>query len=223
MRIKTLVDSKLLLLLLAASLGVIAYLASSFLALKRDNVRLTRNTNVRMVELKTANGQLAAQASAYRLTVRELKESQGDDRNGYAEGVRKLKAELANLRIRIRDMDAGVVAVVSATDTVEGKKAPAQNGPTLPSVQRYLFYTKNDSSEVIIRDTGRAVKISRYWFRPTLMVILRARNNRYNKPHWFLPRSRWLWGTQRTYVLTTDLPNAKIDTLVVVEQSTDRE
>ena len=151
---------------------------------------------------------------AYQLKLSEIKASSEADRNSYAATVAELKGRLKEMGLKPSNMEVGVVATVTATDTTTG--VPDKPAPVIPDTLRYRFFTRHDSSIVTIYN-GRAVKVSRYHVSPTLLITSEAKRNRNNRPHWLLPRARWLWGSQRYYTLILDLPNATTEKLNVIE------
>ena len=200
--------------LLVIALLAIAYLRDRNAVIKEDNVRLKGNATTAIELVKLNDSTTAAKVKAYQLKLSEIKTSREADRNSYAATVAELKGRLKEMGLKPSNMEVGVVATVTATDTTTGvSDKPA---PVIPDTLRYKFFTRHDSSIVTIHN-GRAVKVSRYHISPTLMITSEAKRNRNNKPHWLLPRARWLWGSQRYYTLILDLPNATTEKLNVIE------
>ena len=200
--------------LLVIALLAIAYLRDRNAVIKEDNVRLKGNATTAIELVKLNDSTTAAKVKAYKLKLSEIKASSEADRNSYAATVAELKGRLKEMGLKPSNMEVGVVATVTATDTTTG--VPDRPTPVMPDTLRYRFFTRHDSSIVTIHN-GRAVKVSRYHVSPTLMITSEAKRNRNNKPHWLLPRARWLWGSQRYYTLILDLPNATTEKLNVIE------
>lgn len=201
-------------LLLVIALLAIAYLRDRNAVIKEDNVRLKGNATTAIELVSLNDSTMAAKVRAYQLKLSEIKASSEADRNSYAATVAELKGRLKEMGLKPSNMEVGVVATVTATDTTTG--VPDKPAPIMPDTLRYKFFTRHDSSIVTIHN-GRAVKVSRYHVSPTLMITSEAKRNRNNKPHWLLPRARWLWGSQRYYTLILDLPNATTEKLNVIE------
>lgn len=201
-------------LLLVIAILVIAGLNSRNAIIRKDRDRMAGNASTQLEQLKLSNGSMAAKVKAYQLKLSEIKASSEADRNSYAATVAELKGRLKEMGLKPSNMEVGVVATVTATDTTTGvHDRPA---PVIPDTLRYKFFTRHDSSIVTIYN-GRAVKVSRYHVSPTLLITSEAKRNRNNRPHWLLPRARWLWGSQRYYTLILDLPNATTEKLNVIE------
>ena len=200
--------------LLVIALLAIAYLRDRNAVIKEDNVRLKGNATTAIELVKLNDSTTAAKVKAYQLKLSEIKTSREADRNSYAATVAELKGRLKEMGLKPSNMEVGVVATVTATDTTTGvSDKPA---PVIPDTLRYKFFTRHDSSIVTIYN-GSAVKVSRYHVSPTLLITSEAKRNRNNRPHWLLPRARWLWGSQRYYTLILDLPNATTEKLNVIE------
>ena len=200
--------------LLVIALLAIAYLRDRNAVIKEDNVRLKGNATTAIELVKLNDSTTAAKVKAYQLKLSEIKASSEADRNSYAATVAELKGRLNEMGLKPFNMEVGVVATVTATDTTTG--VPDRPAPVIPDTLRYMFFTRHDSSIVTIYN-GRAVKVSRYHVSPTLLITSEAKRNRNNRPHWLLPRARWLWGSQRYYTLILDLPNATTEKLNVIE------
>ena len=200
--------------LLVITMLAIAYLWNRNAIVSADNVRLKGNATTAIELVKLNDSTTAAKVRAYQLKLSEIKASSEADRNSYAATVAELKGRLKEMGLKPSNMEVGVVATVTATDTTTG--VPDKPAPIMPDTLRYKFFTRHDSSIVTIHN-GRAVKVSRYHVSPTLMITSEAKRNRNNKPHWLLPRARWLWGSQRYYTLILDLPNATTEKLNVIE------
>ena len=200
--------------LLVIAMLAIAYLWNRNAIVSADNVRLKGNATTAIELVSLNDSTTAAKVRAYQLKLSEIKASSEADRNSYAATVAELKGRLKEMWLKPSNMEVGVVAMVTATDTIIGvSDRPAS---VIPDTLRYKFFTRHDSSIVTIHN-GRAVKVSRYHVSPTLMITSEAKRNRNNKPHWLLPRARWLWGSQRYYTLILDLPNATTEKLNVIE------
>ena len=200
--------------LLVITMLAIAYLWNRNAIVSADNVRLKGNATTAIELVSLNDSTTAAKVRAYQLKLSEIKASSEADRNSYAATVAELKGRLKEMGLKPSNMEVGVVATVTATDTTTG--VPDRPAPVIPDTLRYKFFTRHDSSIVTIHN-GRAVKVSRYHVSPTLMITSEAKRNRNNKPHWLLPRARWLWGSQRYYTLILDLPNATTEKLNVIE------
>ena len=200
--------------LLMIALLAIAYLRDRNAVIKEDNVRLKGNATTAIELVSLNDSTTAAKVRAYQLKLSEIKASSEADRNSYAATVAELKGRLKEMGLKPSNMEVGVVATVTATDTTTG--VPDRPAPVIPDTLRYKFFTRHDSSIVTIHN-GRAVKVSRYHVSPTLLITSEAKRNRNNRPHWLLPRARWLWGSQRYYTLILDLPNATTEKLNVIE------
>ena len=200
--------------LLVITMLAIAYLWNRNAIVSADNVRLKGNATTAIELVSLNDSTTAAKVRAYQLKLSEIKASSEADRNSYAATVAELKGRLKEMGLKPSNMEVGVVATVTATDTTTG--VPDKPAPIMPDTLRYKFFTRHDSSIVTIHN-GRAVKVSRYHVSPTLMITSEAKRNRNNKPHWLLPRARWLWGSQRYYTLILDLPNATTEKLNVIE------
>lgn len=200
--------------LLVIALLAIAYLRDRNAVIKEDNVRLKGNATTAIELVSLNDSTTAAKVRAYQLKLSEIKASSEADRNSYAATVAELKDRLKEMGLKPSNMDVGVVATVTATDTTTG--VPDRPAHVIPDTLRYKFFTRHDSSIVTIYN-GMAVKVSRYYVSPKLLITSEAKRNRNNRPHWLLPRARWLWGSQRYYTLILDLPNATTEKLNVIE------
>lgn len=201
--------------LLVVAMLVIAYLNDRNAIVRADRDRIAGNATTQLQQLRLSNGAMSAKVKAYQLTLSELKASSLKDRNSYAATVDELNRQLKELKLKPSNLEVGVVATVTATDTTTG--VPDKPAPLLPDTLRYRFFTSHDSSIVTIAK-GIATKVSRYHISPTLLITSEAKCNKRNKPHWLLPRARWLWGSQRYYTLVINLPNANIEKLNVIEK-----
>ena len=200
--------------LLVITMLAIAYLWNRNAIVSADNVRLKGNATTAIELVSLNDSTTAAKVRAYQLKLSEIKASSEADRNSYAATVAELNSRLKEMGLKPSNMEVGVVATVTATDTTTG--VPDRPAPVIPDTLRYKFFTWHDSSIVTIYN-GRAVKVSRYHVSPTLLITSEAKRNRNNRPHWLLPRARWLWGSQRYYTLILDLPNATTEKLNVIE------
>ena len=186
---------------------------------KADRKRLSDNCTVLNQRITFNDSISGMQTQAFRLKLDQLKSNQEGERNGYSQTVSHLKQLLADANIRLKDFETGVQATITTTDTTVGQlvEKPDVPKPIPKDTCTYIFFTRFDSTVVHI--SGRnATKISKYTINPTLLVVSTAKKNSRNKPHWILPRARWLWGSQRSYILTTDNPKATVTDLTVIER-----
>lgn len=184
---------------------------------KKDIKRHVANTKVRIVRINVGDTLSAAKVEAFRLKYEEIKESRAEDQNAYAKDLQKLKDQLSALNIRIKDMEVGVITSITASSVTTSKpvKDTSNGVKVLP---KYEFFTRYDSSIVTIDDKGVATKRSRYNITPTLTILSSAKTRKNGKPHWIFPRSKFLWGKKKEYLITVDIPNSYVQKVTVVEK-----
>lgn len=187
------------------------------LAVRRDNVRMELNDRVNMETIRLNDSTLAAKTTAFRLTEKEFRQSMERDQNGYSQTVAYLKQQLKDAKLKPSNLVVGVVATVTAKDTTVAKPDKDSPNNVIVDTLRYKFFAKNDSSWVTVFH-DRAVKVSHYYFKPTLLITSEAKRRRSGQKHWLFPNSKLIWGKQQYYLLTVDFKNATIDKLTVIEK-----